>query len=389
MDGIMMIDWQSLQNEILFNPRMPDITKEDLFSALSLLEHLKGHVCFSTSGSSGKLKWVLLPKSGILASASAVNKHLNSSSQDIWLNPLPNFHVGGVGILARSHLSGAKAIPCQFESSKWNPLQFLQQLKETQATLTSLVPTQVFDLVSNGIQSPESLRASIVGGGALNEKIYFLALQLGWKLLPSYGLTECASQVATAEYGSWNENKYPLLKPLEHVEIGVDLNGYLKIKSNALLTGYLESMDDKFCFRDPKKNGWFITEDKPTFEYGFIKSIHREQHFVKIGGENVDLLRLEKILEEEKLSLKFGMDVALIALEDERLGHRIHLAIASELKDELSRLMELYHQRVFPFERIACVHSVPEIPRSPLNKVMQADLKAMIQKTDKRKKVLI
>ncbi len=374
-----MIDWLSTQNEILLNPRMPEGSKGELHAALSQLGNLNSHVCFATSGTSGKLKWVALSKSAILASAHAVNTHLNSDQSDIWLNPLPDFHVGGVGIAARGYLSQAKVVDCHFPDSKWSPIHFHKQLQQSKATLTSLVPTQVFDLVSLGLEAPKSLRAIIVGGGAMSEQVYFAAVKLGWKLLPSYGLTECASGVATAEYGSWNLSPIPFLMPLDHVKLDLDENGYLKIKSNSLLTAYIEKGDEGYVLRDPKKSGWLTTEDKALFEGLKIISVSRGEHFVKIGGESVDLLRLEKILEEEKLALQFKDDMALTALKDVRLGYRIHLAVASPIGDPVQNLVDSFHKRVHPFERVSFIHSVNKIPRSPLNKVLKTELAALFK----------
>jgi O-succinylbenzoic acid--CoA ligase len=194
--------------------------------------------------------------------------------------------------------------------------------------------------------------------------------------LPSYGLTECSSQVATAEYGSWNLVKYPLLHPLEHVQLAVNEEGYLRIKSNALLTAYFESHDlEVFSLRDPKNDGWFTSEDQAEFENKLIKKVCRGGNFIKIGGESVDMLRLEKILEEKKLAVQCSIDMALIALEDERLGFRIHLFATSSLNIE--KVVEYYQQCVFPFERIHQIHIVKEIPRSPLNKVLHGKLKVI------------
>lgn len=375
-----MIDWLSSENKILLNPRTPEPEKQRLLKALSQVNdlNLRGHIFFTTSGSTGKVKWVALSKEALLASAQAVNSHLDSDPQDIWLNALPEFHVGGMGIMARGYLSQASVISCHFPNKKWNPAYFYQLLEDSRATLTALVPTQVFDLISLQLKAPPSLRAVIVGGGALNDRLYFTALKLGWKLLPSYGLTECASQVATAKYGSWSLLEYPLLTPLSHVGLEIAENGCLKIKSKALLTAYLTE-EQEFKLHDPKIEDWFITEDRVVFEKGSIKSISRGESFIKIGGENVDLLRLENILEEEKLTLQLKTDVAISALPDERLGHRICLVIASPIDDEVRRLLESFHQRVLPFERICQVFSVNHIPRSSLNKVLKKDLECLLK----------
>ena len=374
--AVSRINWLSDENVILSNPRMPEALKKTFLPTLSHLDQLdlKGHVFMATSGSSGIMKWAALSKTGILHSAAAVNNHLNSSKKDIWLNPLPCFHVGGLGILARGYLSEASVVDCDFPNSKWCPLHFLTRLIESRATLVSLVPTQVFDLVASGHQAPPDLRAVIVGGGRLSEKVYFSAIELGWKLLPSYGLTECASQVATAEYGSWSGSSYPLLVPLSHVDLSTNDEGFLKIKSESLLTGYLENDQKGTYLKNPKIKGWLTTEDQAIFEGKFIKSISRETHCIKIGGENVNILRLEEILEEERLSMGLNLETAIVALEDARLGYRLHLAVAFCNHEEIKQLINRYHERVFPFERISQIHHLEQIPRSPLKKILREEL---------------
>lgn len=375
------MDWFSESNEILFNPRMPAALKEGLLGATALLDTLPrshGHVSFATSGSSGSLKWVVLSKEAMLISAQAVNKHLTASSNDRWLNPLPEFHVGGAGIALRGMLSHSKVIPCVFPQARWSAEAFVAQTIDSQATLTALVPAQLYDLVAACIKAPPLLRAVIVGGGFLSEALYFAAVSLGWKLLPSYGLTECASQVATAPNGSWEWGSFPLAQPLDHVQLKADERGNLNIKSPSLLTAYLEKKGEGFALRDPKVDGWFATEDQAVFEGGALRSIRRPGNVVKVGGENVDLLRLEGILEEERLRGDIEEDVALVARPDDRLGHCIHLVVAPCVGAKVSALIDRYHQRVFPFEKIRKVHEVDEIPRSPMKKLLRGDLERLM-----------
>lgn len=368
------VDWSSPASDVLLNPRMPGCEQQRLREIMGKVVGLEGHLWLATSGSSGQMKWVALSKQAILASAHGVNCHLEAVAEDIWLNPLPNFHVGGLGIWARSFLCGSQVVPYIGQGGKWCVHHFLAQLIASHATLTAVVPAQIFDLVAHNIQSPKSLRAVVVGGGALSEEVYKAAVALGWKLLPSYGLTECASQVATAALGSWNDKQFPSLVVLPHVQVELSDQGYLKIQSKALLSGYLSIEQDSFSFVDPKLLGWFVTEDRGVFDNEGLKQISRGEHFIKIGGESVDMRRLETILEEVRLSLCFKSDIAVFPLPDPRLGHVVHLAIAAENERCAHDIVKQFDTRVLPFERIRQVHCVPEIPRSPLKKVLRTEL---------------
>ena len=224
-----MNDWESSSTEILLNPAATRELQEGS-EKLSLIPGFPRHVWLATSGSVNGPKWVALSKQAILNSAKAVNDNLHSTARDIWLNSLPAFHVGGLGIWARSFLSGATVI--ETKMLKWNPHQFVQLISETQATLSSLVPAQVYDLVSQKLQSPTTLRATLVGGGFLNTSLYQDAKLLGWPLLPCYGMTETASQIATANFD------HPSLKILPHAEVKINAEGLICIKSSSLFSAY-------------------------------------------------------------------------------------------------------------------------------------------------------
>ena len=180
------MNWTWEDSEVRLNPRHPFyIFYKNAMQELA--RTFKGHIWLATSGSSAQshheVKWAALSKEGLLISAAAVNDHLQSTSKDIWINPLPEFHVGGLGIFARAYLSKATVIDYfTLEEGKWNAIKFHGLANECSATLTSLVPAQVYDLIIQKLRAPSQLRAVIVGGGALSENLYYQALEYGWKL---------------------------------------------------------------------------------------------------------------------------------------------------------------------------------------------------------------
>lgn len=373
-----MINWESQETELLLNPRMPEEKRHVFQEVLRHSSQFPGHLWLSTSGST-ELKLVALSKEAILHSARAVNFHLQSHATDIWINPLPLFHVGGLGIFARGHTSGASVIAY---SEKWNPLTFLQRMSDASATLTALVPTQLFDLVNNHLQAPKHLRAVIIGGGALGDRLYADAMRLGWNPLPSYGMTETASQVATAPLSSLDRTDRPSLEVLSHMDVTTERE-FLTIRSLSLLTAYAvingEGSKMHLEFKDPKLDGKFVTEDCGVVIGKELKVFGRMASFIKVGGESVHMKRLEEILEQVMLEHSSDCDLALIALPDERLGHAIHLAASGASRKNITYLSEKYDQRVMPFERIRRIHIVDRVPRSPLHKLLKQELIQLLQ----------
>jgi len=338
-----MIDFESRESHLLLNPRMPAGERERLESSVPSLE---SHVFVTTSGSTGAVKLVALSKAAILASAAAVNAYFDVTAGDVFAAVLPPFHVGGLGVYARAHLAGARVI-----GMEWNPRQFA----ESEATIASLVPAQVHDLVSLGLRAHPSIRAILVGGAAFDQEMAACARDLGWPVHPSYGMSECASTIAIGE---------PLVL-LPHLEARIDGDERLALRGASLFSGYVENG----ALTDPKVDGWFVSEDRAKLEGRTLTITGRPSDFVKIGGESVDLRRLDRIL------ASITSDAAVLAAPDERLGHVVHLAVT---RDD-PHIVDAFNALVLPFERARAVHRVDEIPRSPLGKLLRRELEERVR----------
>lgn len=352
-------------SHLLWNPTTPPTYLAELQKAISAWS---GHVWLATSGSS-RLKWVGLAKEALFASATAVNAHLQSTSQDHWLLALPTFHVGGLGVEIRAYLSGASLT--YFPLPKWDPFVFSSICQEKQITLSSLVPAQLFDLALHGLLPSPSLRAVLVGGGPLSLSVYEKARQLGWPILPTYGLTECASQVATAPLQSRDsekESEFPPFVPLAHLQIRVE-NGMLCFKGPSLLTGYFTEEGGVLSFFDPKENGWFQSEDRGDIQEGRLLIHGRSLDFWKIGGENICLSALQEILDRIRMQIGCLADVALVPVPDPRLSYVIGLAHTPMEPALLQTLVRAFAKEVPPFARIRKQYELPSLPRSPLKKL--------------------
>ena len=189
----------------------------------------------------------------------------------------------------------------------------------------------------------------------MSAELYRDARALGWPVLPSYGMTECCSQIATATHDG------PELLLLDHLEAHVESDGRLAFTGSSLLTGYATS---NRAFVDPKVDGWFVSDDLGSVDGRVLEIEGRAGDVIKIGGELVNLRRLDRILEA------LTPDAAIVAVPDERLGFVIHLAVACDP----GTLREQFDARVAPFERIRAVHRVDTIPRSPLGKLLRKKL---------------
>lgn len=336
-----MIDFESAESHLLVNPRMPAEERERL-----VVPPLPGHVFVTTSGSTGAVKLVALSKAAILASAASVNGYFGVTRDDVFAAVLPPFHVGGLGIYARAHLSGARVV-----GMEWEPRAFA----ESDATIASLVPAQVHDLVRLQLRPRPAMRAILVGGAVFDRELASRARAGGWPVHASYGMSECASTIAIGEP----------FQLLPHLDARIDTDDRLALRGASLFTGYVEDG----VLTDPKVDGWFISEDRAALDGRTLTLTGRPSDFVKIGGESVDLRRLDRIL------ASITPDAAVFAAPDERLGHVIHIAVT---RDD-ARAIDEFNSRVLPFERARAVHRIEQIPRSPLGKLLRRELEKRLR----------
>jgi O-succinylbenzoic acid--CoA ligase len=380
--GAASIDWESLGSLVLANPEWVRRQADGLAGIERRLPALEAHIWVSTSGTSslvpGRVRWIALSKAAFLASAGAVNRHLDAARSDVWAHALPTFHVGGLGILARGWLNGARVVPAVV--GKWSAARFCEIVGRERATLAALVPSQVHDLVAAGLASPPSMRAIVVGGARMDAALYERARALGWPCLPSYGLTETCSQVATAAPASLAATGRPTVLPvLGHAQIRSDDDARLAIRATSLLTCCAEINERGARVWDPKQDGWLPTDDTGRVGPDGVEVFGRVSEAVKVLGEIVSLPRVEdqawRWATEENLRALEGFDLAVVAPSHDRLGHEVVLAIACREPMDAARRSAIEESigsygrdRLLPFERVRRVAWVDEIPRTALGK---------------------
>jgi O-succinylbenzoic acid--CoA ligase len=337
---------------------------------------LAGHVLFETSGSSGEPKWIALSKNALLASADAVNRHLGVTAASCWGLALPLRHVGGFGVAARSHVAGCRvaAFP-----GRWQAAAFVDFLTSNHVTHTSLVPTQVFDLVTAGLRAPLALQAVVVGGGFMDMQTGCAARALGWPVLASYGMTEAASQVATQPLSAlaspYRPAPLPLL-PIWRAELSPQ--GTLRLAGPALFSGTVEKNHTAWEFR-ARNSVWHETSDRVRLENGMLTPLGRADALVKVLGELVD----PAAIEQELLALANGAlapgSFVIVAVPDARSEHALVPVFDAAVDPAwLAGLLARHAADTPAFRRLRAPLLLADFPRSSLGKPLRAEIVARI-----------
>ncbi|WP_127478455.1 class I adenylate-forming enzyme family protein [Sulfurivermis fontis] len=282
----------------------------------------------ATSGSSGQPRAVMLTADNLTAAARASATRTPLRPGDRWLACLPLFHIGGFSILTRCALAGAEAVllPGFDAATVW------QALRTERITHLSLVPAMLAQLLECSADAPPAtLRHVLIGGAALAAELAERAVQRGWPLQPTYGMSETASQVATLERLPLPWRTGQLGRPLPGVELAVTHDGRLKIRGPMVMAGYA---NPELQRGDGLQDGWFVSNDLAEISNaGELRIIGRADAVIISGGKKVHPALVEELL----LRCPGVTTVAVVGRPDPTWGE-IVTAIYSGTPDEAELL---------------------------------------------------
>jgi O-succinylbenzoic acid--CoA ligase len=254
---------------------------------------------------------------------------------DRWLLPLPLFHVGGLAVLTRSAIYGTTAdVHVRFDADA-----VADALASGHVTLCSLVPTMLARLLGvwGDRPVPDSFRAILLGGGPIAPHLLQRAGEIGLRVAPSYGLTEAASQVATAVPShSWPGSDIAA-RPLPFSrlrvvdEAGADVPasdvGEILVAGPTVMAGY---------WRQPEataralSGGWLHTGDVGWLDDdGRLHVADRRDDLIVSGGENVYPAEVEAVLMQHPDVAEAGV----VGVPDEAWGQRVIAVIVRRNAD--------------------------------------------------------
>ncbi|RAL23675.1 o-succinylbenzoate--CoA ligase [Lujinxingia litoralis] len=346
-----------------------------------------------TSGTTGTPSAVPLSAANIDASAQASAERLGTFSDDRWLCCLPLSHMGGLATLLRCVIYGT----CVELSDGFDEAAILQLLAERPITLASLVPTMVHRLLRHGRgRIHTSLRAILVGGGPVDATDLRAARRRGLPVLPTYGMSEAASQITTLPLDAPDEALASAGRPLPGTELRIvdeaglpvapGNPGSIEVRGPTLCTGYLG--DDTPPLRDAQ--GWMRTGDVGHLdERGFLFVHHRASERIVSGGENIDPREVERVLR----SLNLVSDACAFAIDHPEWGQELCCALVladpslpstppsprapalNASNDSLqTTLLEHCRQSMAPFKIPRRWFLIDELPRTASGKVRRRDL---------------
>ncbi|MDT8369557.1 MAG: AMP-binding protein, partial [Longimicrobiales bacterium] len=190
-------------------------------------------------------------------------------------------------------------------------------------THASLVPTmlrRVLDARPEGADAT-GLRAVLVGGAAADPDLLRRAVEAGIPVAATWGMTETASQVATATPAETAADPTHAGRALPGVALRASAAGRLEVRTPTLALG--ELVDGRVRpLADGE--GWFATDDLGAIDpHGFVRVTGRLSDRIISGGVNVDPVEVER----EIRALDWARDVAVFGVPDPEWGERVVAAV--------------------------------------------------------------
>lgn len=316
-----------------------------------------------TSGSEGSPKAVVLAHGALIAAAHASAATLPLPAGAVWLDCLPLHHIGGLSILWRCFAAGAAVrLHDGFDAAAvW------RDIANGNACHVSLVPAMLARLLDVAdAPPPPTLRGVLIGGAALSRPLWERAMQAGWPLFISYGMSETAAQIATLPpTDAWHEGLVG--HPLPGTDVAIDSDGRVQIRSPQLMLGYLGETDSAI------DDGWLRSGDLGRLDAdGRLTILGRADDVFISAGVNIHPQEVEA-----QLAACPGIrDVAVTATHDPVWGDALAALLVGSAEPDAVREWSRTHLpsalRPRRFQRVTA------LPRNAMGKLERRALPALL-----------
>jgi len=323
-----------------------------------------------TSGSSGSPRGIVISHQAFRTSSTAVGARLGLRKGDTWIASLLPAHVGGLALILRAGFrDDSLLLPGTFDPERFNRL-----VDRESATHASLVPTQLAAALDQRRDRPfpSSFRTLLLGGAATPPSLLDRAIAVEVPVSLTYGMTETASQVATAPPDLVRRKPGWVGPPLDGVEVraGSEEEGpaEIRVRGPVLARG---------SFQGPggtpaalvDADGWYATGDLGVLdEEGHLRVTGRLSERIISGGVNVDPTEVEDVLGAHPEV----REVVVLGISDDRWGERVVAVVVPrrpEMPPTLDRLLDYARTRLSSAKRPRQLILRDRMPRTPTGKL--------------------
>lgn len=342
-----------------------------------------------TSGTSGTPKGVVLTYSNLFYSAVSSGFRLGIDPMDRWLLCMPLYHMGGISILLRCCIYGTTVVLMD----RFDPAAVNQALDEGDISQISLVPTMLKRVLEDRKHRkfPSSVRVVLLGGSAPLVGQVEEALASGIPIFLTYGLTEAASQVATARPADLERKPCSVGKPLFFTRVRI---ANTESETSPELKPIVPQGEiGEVCIAGPTVMHGYQGEpplegEFPTGDLGYLDAdgdlfiLERRTDLILSGGENVYPSEVEKVL----LSHPAIIEACVVGTSDPVWGQRVSAAVVTKIDqnsilegDIGSQLQKFCRLHLAGYKIPAIFTRLNFLPKTPSGKIKRDQVAEVIR----------
>ncbi|WP_017549200.1 o-succinylbenzoate--CoA ligase [Salinicoccus carnicancri] len=310
-----------------------------------------------TSGTTGRAKAVRQSYENHYESAIGCEQRFSYGPGSVWMNVNPIYHISGFSILMRSVIRGCTMILIE----KFEPLNVWRELEEHEVTHVSMVPVMLGRMMEH--EGRHNLEGILLGGAGVTMDLLDRALERGFPVYNSFGMTETCSQIVSIAPEDPKILKGTVGRPLDNISIKIDGENEdeLLVKGPAVTTGYVNaelSLDE----------GYFRTGDIGRIDDdGYLYILDRRSDLIISGGENI----YPKEIEDAAAAHASVRKSVVIKQKDPEWGEVPVLLIELEEGAGFDRtaVMAVLEQRLARYKLPKEIHETKEVIMTSTGKV--------------------
>jgi cyclohexanecarboxylate-CoA ligase len=334
-----------------------------------------------TSGTSGEPKGALHRHDTLMRAAEHHIDHFGLSDDDVIYVPSPLAHQ--TGFLYGMWIAIRLGVP-QVLQEVWDAEVGLDAMQRFDVTFVQAATPFLADLTqvaSDLGHGPDRLRTFVATGAAIPRELARRSREvLGAEVGGAWGTTEsclgCAFAPGDPPELAWGSDGRALAGTTLRVvddegrTLAAGEEGNFEVHSDCLFVGYLNRPE--LTAEAVTPDGWYRTGDLARIDArGYVRITGRVKDVINRGGEKVPVAEIEQLLHAHPAVL----DVAIVAMPDERLGERACAFVVGDLDfDSMLEYLDSHRvSKTYWPERLEQVDTLPRTPSGKIQKFILRD----------------
>ncbi len=337
-----------------------------------------------TSGTTGRSKGAMLTHNNYYCTSVSLHVSLGYTGE-IFLIPLPLFHIGALGGVPMFIHLGQKVVLLR----SFDPKRMLELVRDEKISGFGTVPAMLMFLkLVPGFEKYDfsSVKIILVYAAPVPVALIKEYAAAGIEIRQLYGLTECTgpASVIDSEHAISKAGSCGL--PIFHSdiklvdysgkEVGPEQLGEVLLKSENVMKGYWNRPEET---ERAIIDGWLCTGDLAKKDAdGFLYILDRKKDMIISGGENIYPAEIEDmLLHNPKVA-----DAAVIGFPDLKWGEAVKSIVVVKPGQTLSEeeLIGWCKDKIGKYKIPKKVIFAASIPRTPTGKILKRELREQYNK---------